>query len=175
MPESSTRTFLPYNQPSIEEDEIAGVDALPAALASAREVHPGLQLTRATADLLPLRAESFALVSQFTVFSSILDPRMRQAAAAEMLRVLRPGAVALWYDFTVNPTNRDTHGIGVEELRRLFPGCPMRLRRVTLAPPIARLFAPRSRLAADLLERLPPLRTHLLAVIRRPGGRESPE
>jgi hypothetical protein len=58
-------------------------------------------------------------------------------------------------------------------LRRLFPGFAMRIRRVTLAPPLARLVAPRSRLAADLLERLPPLRTHILALIRKPDRHES--
>jgi ubiquinone/menaquinone biosynthesis C-methylase UbiE len=122
--------------------------------------------------VLPFADGSFDLVSQFTVFSSILHAGVRRRAAAEMLRVLRPGGVALWYDFTVNPTNRDTHGIGGDEVTRLFPGCRVRARRVTLAPPLGRLVAPRSWLLAELLENVPALRTHLLALIRKPPSAE---
>jgi hypothetical protein len=76
----------------------------------------------------------------------------------------------LWYDFTVNPTNRRTRGIGVREAAALFAGCPIRMRRVTLAPPLARLVAPRSWLAAAMLEAIPPLRSHLLMLARKPTG-----
>lgn len=151
-------------------EQLAGIDAQPDACAAARRVHPALHIVQGSAAPLPFADAAFDLVSQFTVFSSILDPALRRAAAAEMLRVLRPGGVALWYDFTVNPTNRETHGIGIAEVRRLFPGCRIEARRATLAPPLARLVAPRSWLAADLLENIPFLRTHLLIAIRR-GGR----
>jgi len=86
--------------------------------------------------------------------------------------VLGPGGVVLWYDFTLNPRNRDTRGINRDELRVLFPGLRPRIRRVTLAPPLARLIAPRSWLAAELLERVPVLRTHLLATLRLTRGVE---
>jgi ubiquinone/menaquinone biosynthesis C-methylase UbiE len=150
--------------------EVAGVDALAEAIGMARGVHPDVALCVAAADALPFDDACFDLVSQFTVFSSILDAEVRRRAAAEMVRVLRPGGVVLWYDFTVNPTNRQTRGIGAREAKRLFAGCAIDSRRLTLAPPLARLVAPRSWLAAELLERLPPLRTHLLVLARKPGG-----
>ena len=147
-------------------EHLAGIDLLPEAVAAAGAIHPDLHVACGNADALPFPDGAFDIVSQFTVFSSILDAELRGRIAVEMLRVLRPGGVALWYDFTVNPRNRETRGIDRTELRRLFTGRPMCIRRVTLAPPLARLIVPRSWLAAELLERFPPLRTHLLATAR---------
>lgn len=145
---------------------LAGVDALREAAAATASIHPGIACVQAGGDALPFAAGTFDLVSQFTVFSSILDAGVRRRAAAELRRVLRPGGLILWYDFTLNPFNPDTHPIGRRELAALFPGCRIEARRVTLAPPLARLLAPRAWQIAELLEGLPLLRTHLLAVIR---------
>jgi SAM-dependent methyltransferase len=147
-------------------EHLAGIDLLPEPVAAARGIHPDLAIAEGSAEDLPYPDESFDLVSQFTVFSSILDRRMRRRVADEMRRVLRPGGVVLWYDFTVNPRNRDTRGIGAGEVRALFPGCALSVRRVTLAPPVARLAARRSWPAAEALECLPFLRTHLLITAR---------
>ena len=149
---------------------LAGIDVLPEATAAARAVHPALSVVQASADRLPFADATFDLVSQFTVFSSILDADVRRRAAAEMLRVLRPGGLVLWYDFTVNPTNKDTRGIGREEAARLFPNCWTEARSATLAPPLARLVAPRSWLTAEVLDAIPFLRTHLLMTVKKPEG-----
>jgi SAM-dependent methyltransferase len=151
-------------------EHLIGIDLLPEAVAAARTVHPAVRIARASADRLPFPDNAFDLVSQFTVVSSVLDPVMRRRIADEMVRVLRPGGVVLWYDFTVNPRNPDTRGIGRAELASLFPGCALRIRRVTLAPPLARLVVPRAWLAAELLEQLPFLRTHLMATARAMAG-----
>lgn len=151
-------------------EHLAGIDLLPEAVETARAIHPDLQVECGSAESLPFADDSFDLVTQLTVLSSILDAGMRAQVAAEMRRVLRPGGVVLSYDFTLNPRNPDTVGIGRRELVRLFPGGRLRVRRVTLAPPLARLVAPRSWLAAELLERLPPLRTHLLATLTFRGS-----
>ena len=88
---------------------------------------------------------SFDIVSQFTVFTSILSPELRRAIAAEMIRVTRPGGVVLWYDFRVNnPRNDQVRRVGARELRELFPGCEVHLRPTTLAPPVARRLVPLS-------------------------------
>lgn len=129
----------------------------------------------ATADLrvgdarfLPWAADSFDLVSQFTLFSSVLSSSVKQQIAAEMLRVLKPGGVILWFDLRMNnPRNPNVRGIPADEIRSLFPSCRVQLRRVTLAPPIARLVVPISWTAAAILEELPFLRTHYLALIRK--------
>jgi SAM-dependent methyltransferase len=115
---------------------------------------------------LPFQSGSFDLVCQLTMMSSVLDISMRRRIAGEMLRVLRPGGRLLWYDFTVNPFNRDVTGIRLSQLRDLFPGATLHVERVTLAPPLTRLLAPRLWLACEAMEQIPWLRTHLLATIR---------
>ena len=117
--------------------------------------------------MLPWDDASFDLVLQSMMFSSILDPSVRAAAASEMARVLRPGGLVLWYDFfTDNPRNPNVRGVGRRELRELFPGFELRWRRVTLAPPLIRLLAPRARPLAAALQALKLLDTHALALLR---------
>jgi hypothetical protein len=85
-----------------------------------------------------------------------------------MVRVLKPGGVILWYDYFVSkPSNRDVRGIGRDEMNALFPDCYFDIKRSTLAPPIARALAPSSFLLCYLLEKIPLLKTHYLALIRR--------
>ena len=85
-----------------------------------------------------------------------------------MLRVLKPGGTLLWFDFHMdNPKNRDVVGIRRGEIRSLFPGCDIELRRTVLAPPIMRPLAARSWLATYLLSRVPLLCTHYVGTIRK--------
>jgi SAM-dependent methyltransferase len=149
-----------------DPDLVAGVDLLPERAAAAADGTGGAALASATA--LPFADEAFDLAVQFTLFSSVLDAKMRRAIAAETLRVLRPGGAVACYDFVWNPLNRDVRGVPPGELRRLYPGCEVDGRRITLAPPLLRRVAPRSIAVARALEALPPLRSHLLAVIRKP-------
>jgi len=107
-------------------------------------------------------------VSQFTVFTSILVPSVREAIAAEMLRVLKPNGLILWYDFRYNnPHNANVRAIEAREVKRLFPMCQVKFQKTTLAPPLARAMVPISWIAALALEKIPFLRTHYLATIRK--------
>ncbi|HET9985612.1 MAG TPA: class I SAM-dependent methyltransferase [Longimicrobiales bacterium] len=152
-------------------ERLVGVDLLPERVERARALGPpgaGLHCASAAATGLP--AAGFDLVLQSMVFTSILSAELRAEVAREMLRLVRPAGFVLWYDFRVNnPANPAVRGVGRREIGRLFPGCRIRLRSVTLAPPLARRLAPRCRLLAEGLALLPPLRTHYLGVIR-PGG-----
>ena len=111
-------------------------------------------------------AQSFHLLIQFVVFTSILDLNYRQTVAQEMLRVLKPGGAVIWYDFHIdNPRNPDVKGVNRKDIERLFPNCSIVLQRSTLAPPLARWIVPRSFLIAYALEKIPILRTHYLGLI----------
>ncbi|MBI4500130.1 MAG: class I SAM-dependent methyltransferase [Gemmatimonadetes bacterium] len=148
-----------------------GVDLLSERVEQARRLCPaGVTLECRNAAQLGFEDASFDLLLQSTVFTSILDRALRRAVAAEMVRVLRPGGVILWYDYHVNnPRNPDVRGVPRREIAELFPGCSVHLRPVTLAPPLARMLAPRAWLLCQLLERVPGLRTHYLGLIRKPA------
>ena len=152
--------------------KLHGIDLDESRLAVARRRLPHARLVCGDARDLPWPSAAFDVVLQFLVFSSILRASVKQRIAAEMLRVLKPGGVLLWYDsHWSNPRNPNMRGVGAAETRGLFPGCAVRLLSVTLAPLLARCVVPLSRPAARLLERLPFLRTHLFGVVRKPGAR----
>ena len=150
-----------------------GIDLRDEPIALARTRLPLCDLVAGDASHLPYATGSMDVVMQLTVLSSILDEDVRRRVAAEMIRVCRPSGLIVSYDFIVNPTNADTRGLRSSDIRRLFPGCQARIQGVTLAPPIARRVAPRSRRIAAVLGALPPLRSHLLAFVTPPSQRES--
>jgi SAM-dependent methyltransferase len=154
-----------------DPENVYGVELLPASADRARRLTAqGATIQCANAIQLDFQPHSFDLVIQATVFSSVLDPATRRRMAAEMLRVLRPNGLILWYDLVVrNPWNRDTRPIGKSEIRDLFPGCCHELKRVSLAAPIVRRLASRSWLGCYLLAGIPALRTHYIGAFRRLG------
>jgi ubiquinone/menaquinone biosynthesis C-methylase UbiE len=150
-------------------DRLAGIDVSDARAGAASRRLPGADIRTGDASRLPWADASFDIVTQFTMLSSVLDAGMRRAIAAEMIRVARPDGLILSYDFVIgNPRNRRVRGVRVAELTRLFGGCEVRARRVSLAPPLTRRLAPRSSAAAALVQRLRLLNTHCLAAISGP-------
>jgi len=151
-------------------DSAAGIELGPAAAQEAATRFPGADVRCGNATQLPWEDRSFDVVFQRTIFSSILDHSVRRVVAAEMLRVLRPGGAIIWLEFFFNnPRNPHVVGIGSREVRALFPGCNIKLRRITLAPPLARRVVPLSWGLASWLESLRFLNTHHLGVIQREG------
>lgn len=145
-----------------------GIDLLPDRLGRARACLPACNFANADGARLPFAANSFDLVLQYTAISSILDPVLRHAVCADMLRVTSPGGLILSYDFWLNPTNRQTLGLRPAEIRQLFPDCAIHFHKITLAPPIARRIVPLSWGLAHLLESLTALNSHYLSAIRPP-------
>jgi ubiquinone/menaquinone biosynthesis C-methylase UbiE len=163
------RKFVEYGA---DQRNLRGVELLPDRVERARVLSPNIQVTQGDASRLHMPDGSFDIVLQSTVFSSILDPAMRRAVASEMLRVLSPGGLVIWYDMRVdNPGNPDVRGVPRSEVEALFPGCVCRFRRATLAPPLARRLAPASRALCQLLSAFPFLLTHYLAFISKPSAR----
>lgn len=150
-------------------ENLAGVDLLSDRIAEARRLCPvDVKLLCGNATKLEFPDATFDLVLQSTVFTSILDLEMKHQIGSEMLRVLKPDGLILWYDYHLdNPRNPDVRGAKKGEIHSLFPGCSIDLRRVTLAPPLTRLLAPHSWLLCYLLEKVPLLCTHYLGVIRK--------
>jgi SAM-dependent methyltransferase len=147
---------------------LSGIDLDNDRIEMARNRIPSADLRVGDAWQLPWPDATYDLVTQFTVFTSILDLGVKRQIASEMLRVLRPDGLLLWYDFRYNnPRNRNVHGIEADEIRSLFPACVIRLEKVTLLPPLARRVVPLSWIAALMLEKVPLLRTHYLGVIRK--------
>jgi ubiquinone/menaquinone biosynthesis C-methylase UbiE len=82
-----------------------GIDYLRWRVETAVKTFPQFQFAQADGSRLPFANHSFDLVTQFTAFSSLTDAALKQAMAAEMWRVLRPGGWVLWFDMRpLDPT-----------------------------------------------------------------------
>lgn len=145
---------------------LSGFDLLHYRLVDAKAKLPTVSLACGDGQDLPYRSHMFDLIVQYTVFTSILDSQVKHNIAREMVRVLNPNGLILWYDFWLNPINPQTQGIRPKEIRQLFPDCKIQLRRVTLAPPLARRLVGISWTLCSLLEKLKVFNSHYLATIR---------
>ncbi len=158
---SLLRTLLHHGA---DGDRLTGIDIAPAKIAGAGVTLAGASLAVANAAALPYSDSAIDVAFAFTSLTSMLDQREREQSAAETLRVLRPGGLLVVYDFWVNPLNKTTRSLRPNELRALFAGSRVEIERVTLAPPIVRALGGRPGLCRRL-ERLPWLRSHLLAAV----------
>jgi ubiquinone/menaquinone biosynthesis C-methylase UbiE len=150
----------------VRERDLHGIDLDPVQVNRGRELLPLADLRVGDASNLPWESNRFRLVIASTLFTSLLDQNVRHLAADEITRVLAEGGALLWYDFAVNsPRNPAVRRVTRRELRQLFPRLRGEISSVTLAAPLARLIAPRSWALATLVEAIPLLRTHLLAVL----------
>lgn len=163
---ATLRQYLEYNATL---SKMWGIDLFPTFVDQTRSTSPGLQIVCGTASDLPFPDYSFDLVSQFMLFTSVLDLRMRRQMAEEIDRVLAPGGRLLWYDFAFNnPANPDVRGIRLAEVRRLFPTYPLASRRITLAPPLGRAIGRFSPAMYYLVSTIRPLCTHYMCLLRKP-------
>ena len=149
---------------------LQGLELLPERHAQARAVLPaGTVVWLGDATLAEIAPASQDLVLQSTVFTSLLDDGFQQRLADTMWRWVKPGGAVLWYDFTVNnPRNPDVRGVPLARLRQLFPQACIDARRLTLAPPLARIVCAWHPSLYTVFNAVPLLRTHLLAWIQKP-------
>ncbi len=150
---------------------LQGIDLLPERIAAAQKALPtAVALRVGDACAQDLSPQSIDLCLQYTVFSSLLQDASRRQLAQTMWRWLKPGGAVVSYDFCVpSPGNRDVRAFTVAQCAALFPQGELRhVRRVTLAPPLARVLA---RIHASLhhaAHAVPLLRTHRMVWITKP-------
>lgn len=141
-----------FAQLGFKRRDIFGVDLMPGRLFDARENFTAENIACCDAAFLPFAESSFDVVSQFTVFSSVLSDEMKRRIASEMTRVTKPGGHVVWYDMIVtNPMNKNLRGIGYREIERLFGTRPTAVKRIVLNPWILRPLLKASRTLCDCL------------------------
>ena len=165
--------LLDFLRLGFRPEHLQGIELLPASVEWARRDLPAsVRITlgdaaAAAASVVPEASQD--IVFQSTVFTSLLDDEFQQRLADRMWRWLRPGGGILWYDFTVNnPRNPDVRGVPVARIRQLFPHGKMRVRRLTLAPPVARAVTRLHPTLYTVLNSMIWLRTHVLVWVEKP-------
>lgn len=160
-------------QLGFDPNRLEGVDLQPDRVAAARAVlPPTVRLRVGDACQVPVAPGSLDMVLQFTVLSSVIEPQARVELASAMWRWLKPGGAVLSYDFVVpSPGNREVRPVTLSDLRGLFPqGIITQVRRVTLAPPLARALGRMRPSWLAAAARLTWLRTHRLVWIEKPAS-----
>ncbi len=154
----------------VSRERAFGMDLLHWRMREGHQSGRDIQAVNGSATAIPFGSESFDLVCQFTLMTSVTDSSARRHIVEEMRRVLRPGGYVLWYDFRYNnPANPHTRAIGRSEMRRLFEGWNMAVVPVTLIPQIARKIPSGLSPLLKFLYRLPILRSHYVALIGPKG------
>ena len=147
---------------------LAGIELGEARAAMAARRLDGADIRAGDASHLPWPDHSFDVLFQRMMFTSILDPAARRAAAAEAMRVARPGGAIIWVDFFINPRNPRVCPLGRADVRALFPNWQATFYRTTLAPPLARRLVPISWSLARAVEQLRIFNTFYFALLQPP-------
>ena len=150
---------------------LTGIELLTDRVAAARACLPAaLRLVEGDAATQSVESDSQDAVLAFTVFSSLLEDGTQERLAEAIWNWTKPGGGVLWYDFVFdNPGNPDVRGVSMRRLRELFPVAHLTVRRITLAPPLARALArAHPGLVRALAPCLPFLKSHRLVWARKP-------
>jgi SAM-dependent methyltransferase len=152
-----------------QPENLVGNELLEERVIRARRLLPsGIKILRGDASKLELKEQSFDIVFQSTVFTSILDDDFQNKLANHMWSLVKPGGGILWYDFVFdNPRNPDVKGVSIKRIRAMFPEGEIKVWKLTLAPPISRNVAKISPSLYTLFNLLPLLRSHVLCWIKR--------
>jgi SAM-dependent methyltransferase len=151
-------------------EHLTGIELLEDRANAARSLLPsGLEIISGDATIAPIQEASQDIVYQSVVFSSILDDDLQAALASRMWQWVKPGGAVLWYDFIYdNPRNREVRAVSPQRVRELFPSGSMSMRRVTLAPPVARAVCRVAPSWYGAFSAIPLLRSHVLCWIEKP-------
>lgn len=109
--------------------------------------------------------QKYDIVFQSTVFTSLLNDKLRFSAAKKMWNLVNEEGIILWYDFVFNnPTNLHVKKVTKKEIKHLFPKAKKyEFYKVTLAPPIGR----KVKKMYNFFNKFKFLRTHIVAVIHK--------
>lgn len=147
---------------------IKGIDISAERIAEARQRFSGVEFVCGNAARLPWQDGAFDMVMQSTLLTSVIDDTVKKAVCTEISRVLKNEGFIVWYDFFYNnPFNKNVRGIGTREMRRLFPGFSVRLKKITLAPPLARMLSFFGPFVLSTLESARVLNTHYIGVLQK--------
>lgn len=168
----SGNNLLQFLRLGVEPERLVGCELIEQRAAEARRRVPAAtRILCGDAAQLDFGHETFDVVYQSLVFSSILDAAFQQQLATRIWSIVRPGGGVLWYDFTFdNPRNPDVAGVPLARVRQLFPQARIQARRVTLAPPLSRVVTRWHPALYPLFNSMTWLRTHIVCWLGKPGG-----
>ena len=148
-------------------DQLFGFDLMELRVDKAKTGSPAsVTIMAGDAQNIPFPNQSFDLVTQFTLFSSIFEPGLRVKIAAEIERVLRPGGFLVWYDMS-KIQSIHTRCISYSEIIQLFPNLtPIYTKKLHNIK--ASYFARKSFLLCEIFDSFPLInKSHVLCALQK--------
>lgn len=103
-------------------ENLVGIDLGINRLNVAKSKNALIQFMHADATGIPLSSNTFDVVIQSTLFSSIPSYNLRQLASTEIIRLTKPRGFVVWLDlYRIYPHTASLHAIDQREIRDLFP------------------------------------------------------
>lgn len=161
--------LIEFMQLGFRPENMVANELLEERAAVARHKLPAaIEVITGDASVLDLEENSFDIVLQSTVFTSILDEAFQHKLANKIWSLVKAGGGIMWYDFIFdNPRNPDVRGVPVSKIGALFPDARMKAWRVTLAPPVSRLVTKIHPGLYGVFSLCPWLRSHVLCWIQK--------
>ena len=113
-----------FSELGAEPGQLTGVDLSATRLEMARSRNPLINMVQASGDSIPFASESFDIVMQVVVLSSVLDEGLADTLMREMLRVTKPGGFIFWIDHK-KCHGASLSGYSLERLAGVFTGCQL--------------------------------------------------
>jgi len=111
--------------------KIFGLDLLKYRLDKVKKKYSINNLINCNAEYIPLKDKQFDIVSQFVVFSSILDDEVCKKIGSEMLRVLKDDGMIIWYDsYGGKKMSEHTRSYTERDIKQFFPNCKYEFHRI---------------------------------------------
>jgi len=152
------------------EENMTGVDIRADRIKDARDAYPKSLFYEMDATQLAFKKDSYDIVTIFTVMSSISERKVREDVANELVRVLKPNGILIFYDFRYNnPRNHNVTKLNRKDIDKLFPAMDKDIRLITLLPPLARRLGALTSFLYPVLSRVIWLRTHNLGFFTKRG------
>jgi len=146
-----------------KEENIYGIDVRGDRLKEAKELFPASNFMQMDARELNFDDATFDIVFTFTIFSSIIEKKIRMEVADEICRVLKPNGVIIYYDIRYNnPFNSNVIKMTLDDIKYLFPNMIVKLKPITILPPFIRALGKTSIKLYPFLAKLNFLKTHYI-------------
>jgi len=108
-----------------------GLDILFDRLRFLKNNYKEILVFNCDAQKVSFKNKSFDIVTQFVVFSSILEDNVCQNIATEMLRVLKDDGMIIWYDAHGGKMlSEHTRSYSEEQIKEFFPNCKYEFKRI---------------------------------------------
>ena len=151
-----------------KEENINGIDIRKNRLNDCKKRFPNSEINYMDARKLNFDENYFDIITVFTFFSSLLNENYQNEVSKELIRVLKPKGLIVFYDLRYNnPFNPNVVGITKSRLNDIFKNKLVDYDLLTLIPPLARSLGTLNYLLYKTLSYIPFLKSHYFAIIQK--------